>query len=130
MNDTVYILILIVMGLGLAYTTSRSSNKREKIHGGAVSQVTNYLASGLLAMLAPTVLCNLFFIHPDFLGTVAPFGWNITPFAHAIVIALTMVATALLLLIPFAITEKPFLDRLANQEDKGWTKEDAETSGL
>jgi hypothetical protein len=130
MDKSIYILILVVMGLGVAYTTSRSSNKREKLHGGTASQVLNYLASGLLAMLAPTVLCNVVFIHPNFLGTVAPFGWNITAFIHALVIALIMVGIALLLLMPLAAIEKPFLDKLAKREDKGWTKEDAETSGL
>ena len=52
------------------------------------------------------------------------------PFAHAIVIALVMIATALILLIPYAILEKPHLDKLAQAEDQGWTREDAETSGL
>jgi hypothetical protein len=130
MDKSIYILILVVLGLVVAYTTSRSSNKREKLHGGTSSQILNYLASGLIAMIAPTVLCNVFFIHPNFLGTIAPFGWNLTAFAHALVIALVMIALALLLLMPLAATEKPYLDKLAKREDKGWTKEDAETSGL
>lgn len=133
MNDTTYIIILVVLGLGLAYTTSRSSNKREKIHGGTPSQALNYLASGFLAMLAPTALCNIFFIHPNFLAPILPFlheGSFFFTLTHVLVIALSMIGVALLLLIPFGAIEKPFLDKLAKQEDKGWTKEDAETSGL
>jgi uncharacterized membrane protein len=133
MNDTIYILILVVMGLAIAYTTSRSSNKREKLHGGTPSLVLNYLASGLLAMLAPTVLCNVIFIHPNFLAPILPFlheGSFFFTLAHLLVIVLVMVGLALLLLMPLAAIEKPFLDKLARQEDKGWTKEDAETSGL
>jgi hypothetical protein len=133
MDKAIYIIILVVMGLILGYTTSRSSNNREKIHGGTPSQILNYLASGIMAMLAPTVLCNIFFIHPNFLQPVLPFlheGSFFFTLAHIVVIVLLMVGTALLLLMPFGAIEKPFLDKLAQREDKGWTKEDAETSGL
>jgi hypothetical protein len=130
MTDTLWIILLLVMGLGIAYTTSRSSNKREKIYGGAVSQVSHYFAAGLIAMLAPTVLCNVFFIHPDFLGTIMLGSLNLTAFIHAVLIALLMLGTALVFLMPFALSEKPHLDKVVKQADKGWTKEDAETSGL
>lgn len=130
MNDTIYVLILIGLGLFVAYRTSQSANNREKTQSGGIANVLNFLASGLIAMLAPTVLCSIFFIHPDFLGTIAPFGFNITAFAHAILIALGMVGLGILLLIPYAILEKPHIDRIAQQEDTGWTREDAETSGL
>lgn len=134
MTDTVYIIILLVMGLGAAYLTARSSINKEKIHGGAASQLLNYLASGLIAMLAPTVLCNVIFIHPDFLKPILPFldsspGFIVT-FVHLLAIVLLMVGIALLLLMLMAMIEKPLLDKVAPKEDKGWTKEDAETSGL
>lgn len=130
MNDSIYVLILIGLGLFIAYRTSQSANNREKTHGG-IANVFNFIASGLIAMLAPTVLCNIFFIHPDFLGIDWSLGnFDLNPFAHAVVIALVMIATALILLIPYSILEKPHLERLAEAEDKGWTREDAETSGL
>jgi len=130
MNDTIYVLILVGLGLLVAFMTSRSANNREKTHSGGVANIFNFLASGLIAMLAPTVLCSIFFIHPNFLGTVAPFGFNITPLAHAVLIALVMIGLAIICLIPYAILEKPHLDRISEEEDKGWTREDAETSGL
>ena len=37
---------------------------------------------------------------------------------------------ALIFMLIYAVLEKPALDKLANQEDRGWTREDAETSGL
>ncbi|GAB5492557.1 MAG: hypothetical protein Phog2KO_27720 [Phototrophicaceae bacterium] len=129
MNDSIYILILVVLGLFIAYRTAQSSNRREQTHNG-LAKIFNFIAAGFIAMLAPTVLCNLIFIHPDFMGPVNVLGVNITTFAHVIVIALVMIAIGLLCLIPYAILEKPHLDKLAQQEDQGWTREKAETSGL
>ncbi|MGB7338120.1 MAG: hypothetical protein WBC91_04440 [Phototrophicaceae bacterium] len=114
----------------MAYTTSRSANKREATQSGAAANVLNYIAAGFIAMVAPTALCNIFFIHPNFLGRVELFGFNLTVFAHLIVIVLVMIGIALLCLIPYAILEKPHLDKLVQNEDRGWTREDAETSGL
>ncbi len=130
MNDSIYVLILIGLGLFVAYRTAQSSNNREQTHGGSIAKGFNFIAAGLIAMLAPTVLCNLFFIHPNFLGRVEIAGFNLTTFANVIVIALVMIALALLCLIPYAILEKPHLDKISKQEDQGWTREDAETSGL
>lgn len=130
MNDSIYVLILLGLGLFIAYRTSQSANNREKTHSGGIANVFNFVASGLIAMLAPTVLCNVIFIRPDFLGDVNLGGFDLTVFAHAILIALTMVSSAIILLIPYAILEKPHLNKLAQVEDKGWTREDAETSGL
>jgi Tfp pilus assembly protein PilO len=75
----------------------------------------------------------LFFIHPTFLGAaihVPVLGWDITEFAHAITVAVVLLVVALVCLIAYALAEKPYLDRLAQEADKGWTREDAETSGL
>lgn len=130
MNDSIYVLILVGLGLFIAYRTSQSANNREKTHSGGIANVFNFVAAGLIAMLAPTVLCSIFFIHPDFLGEVTLGGFNLTVLAHAVLIAVTMIIVALILLIPYAILEKPHLAKLAQKEDKGWTREDAETSGL
>jgi hypothetical protein len=133
MTDTIWVLILIISGLAIGYMTARGSNNREKIHGGAVAHIGNYVASAMIAMIAPTVLCNIFFIHPIFLGEEILFpglGWDVSKLAHILLIAVVMVGTALIFLIPYAIAEKPKLEAIKQQEDRGWTKEDAETSGL
>jgi hypothetical protein len=72
-------------------------------------------------------------LHPSLLGEeilLPGLGWNITKLAHVVLIAVVMIAIAFIFLIPYAFAEKPALDKLAKQEDRGWTKEDAETSGL
>lgn len=137
MTDTMWILVLIVLGLFVSIKTAQGSSNREKIHGGAMSQIGNYVASAMIAMLAPTVLCNIFFIHPTFLATflgeeilMPGLGWNVTKLAHVVVIAVVMIAIAIIFLLPYALAEKPQLEKLKQQEDKGWTREDAESSGL
>lgn len=130
MNDSIYVLILIGLGLFIAYRTSRSANNREATQSGGLANVFNYLAAGLIAMIAPTALCSIFFIHPDFMGRVEVFNFNITVFVHLVIIVLAMITLALVCLIPYAILEKPYRERLAQNEDRGWTREDAETSGL
>lgn len=138
MNNSIYVLILLGLGLFIAYRTSQSANNREKTHSGGIANVFNFIAAGFIAMLAPTALCNIFFIRPDFLGEIKvpvnlifkQFIIDLTVIIPVIIIALVMIATALILLIPYAILEKPHLESLAEAEDKGWTREDAETSGL
>lgn len=132
-TDTISILILAGIAIVGGYFTARNANNREPVHSGSVAKIGNYAASAILTALAPTVICTLFFIRPTFLGDeirLPVLGWDATEFAHAITVALTLVALAMAFLIPYALAEKPHLDRLAQQEDKGWTREDAETSGL
>ena len=129
-DTTIWVLILVGLGLLLGYLTSHSANNREQTQSGALAQLLNYLASALVAMVAPTVICNVLFIHPNFLGKVIVGGWNLTTLVHALLIALTMIVVALALLMVYATMEKPHLANLAEEEDKGWTREDAESSGL
>lgn len=130
MNDTIWILILVGLGLFLGYRTALSANKQEEIHSGDLAKLLNYVAAALIATVAPTVICNVLFIHPNFLGEVRLFNINFTTLVHALLIAFLMTVTALILLMVYAILEKPHIDSIAEQEDRGWTREDAETSGL
>jgi hypothetical protein len=132
-TDTISILILAAIAIVGGYFTARVANSREPIRSSGVASVGNYVASAILTALAPTVLCTLFFIRPTFLGDaihLPVLGWEVTEFTHAITVALTLLVLALVSLIPYALAEKPEIDRLAGQEDKGWTREDAQTSGL
>jgi len=121
-GDAIAVSILVIFGIVAGYFVARTANNHEEIQGGAIAQVSNYLASALLVAMAPTVLCAVLVIHPTFI-----FGSTIL---SAIFIALVLVGTALVLLLPYALTEKPHIDRKPQQEDQGWTREDAETSGL
>lgn len=128
--EMIWIAVLIGLGLLLGYTTLQSVEKRDAPAGNPLARVCNYLAAGIVAMVAPTVLCNVFFIQPDFMGEIVPLGINLTELIHALLIAVIMILVAIALLVPYAMLEKPRLDALAQREDRGWTREDAESSGL
>jgi hypothetical protein len=129
-NDTIAVVILVAIGLAGGIFISRKSERSEKVYGGAVGRVTHYLASALVIAMAPTVLCSVFFIHPEFLGKITLFGLNLTAFVHALLIAAAMVLVALGLLLIHAIAARPQLDRVVPEKDRGWTAEDARKSGL
>ena len=132
-TDTISILILAGIAIVGGYFAARTANSREPLHTGGIAAVGNYVASAILAALAPSVLCTLLVIHPTFLGTdirLPVLGWEVTELAHGVFVAITLMVVALLFLSLYAIAEKPHVDRLTQGEDKGWTKEDAEKSGL
>lgn len=129
-NDTIAVIVLVVIGLAGGIFISRKSERSEKVYGGAVGRITHYLASSLVIAMAPTVLCSVFFIHPQFLGNVTLLGLNLTALAHAFLIAAGMVLSALALLMIHAIAARPQLDQVTPDENRGWTAEDARKSGL
>lgn len=119
---------LVIFGLVFGTFTARSSNKREKIRGGQVAEIFNYLACSIMAALTPTILTLVIVIHPTWQQIA---GIAVSPFMQLIGVAVLMFATANLLLIPYAIAEKPAVDayQLA-KADAGWTEKDARESGL
>lgn len=132
-TDTISIMILAGIAIVGGYFAARTANSREPLHSKGIAAVGNYVASAILAALAPTVLCTMLVIRPTFLGTeirLPILGWEVTELAHGVFVALSLIVLALLFLSLYAIAEKPHLDRLTQREDKGWTKEDAEKSGL
>lgn len=121
-GDAFAVSFLVIFGIVAGYFVARSSNEHETIEGGALAKASNYLASALLVAMAPTVLCSVLVIHPTFILN--------STLLSAVVIALVMVGIALVLLLPYALAEKPHIEQRGSQEDAGWTREDAETSGL
>lgn len=129
-DTTIWIIVLIGLGAILGFFVARRANEREQTHSGSFAQLLNFLAAALIAMVAPTALCNVFFIHPHFLGDVFILGFNLTLITHVVLIVFVMIITALALMTLYALLEKPHLERVIAQEDRGWTREDAEQSGL
>jgi uncharacterized protein YneF (UPF0154 family) len=123
------VLLAIIGVLGGGYI-ARKSHQKEKVQGGTIGRATHFLASAILVVTAPAVLCSATFLHPEFLGEVVIAGFNLTPLADALVIALILVVAALVLLIIHAIFARPEIDRADPVEDRGWTAEDARKSGL
>lgn len=109
---------LFIIGFGLiaGYFIARSSEHREAIEGGTAARLFNYIASALLISVTPAVLLSILVLR--------------LPLLNLVLLAVGMFASALLLLLPYAAAEKPAQAALAAQQDTGWTRQDAETSGL
>lgn len=121
-STSIWIIVLVAFALIAGYYVARSAARREAVHGGALGHAANYAASALLIAIAPTVLCSVLVIHPTFIAN--------STILSAVFIAVVMIVLALLFLLPYAALAKPTLDKLTQQEDTGWTEEDARTSGL
>lgn len=117
-NQTLYVL-LFVLGWALIFgsLTAASSNRRRKVRGGVLSHAFNWLASALFVSILPAVLLSIFVLH--------------LPIIRILLTAVSLLGLSYLSLLVYALFEKPALDRLPpEEEDRGWTAEDARTSGL
>ena len=110
------LLIGLVCALTLGYFTARGSLRREPIHGGGAALFFHYLAAAGVTGTLPVVLASLFLRGG---------------FSLAFPLALSFMATSLVSLVIFAIIEMPAREGAqALAESRGWTEEDARTSGL
>ena len=95
---------------------TRSSIRRNAIHGGMLAHIFHFVGATTLMTVIPTLIAALI------LGA----GGKI-----AISFAITLAITSSLSMIIFAIAERPALDAYEQaQENRGWTEEDARSSGL
>lgn len=118
MDDTFVkaILVSLVVAVALGPFIASRAAQRVPIHGGIVAYGLHLVASIALMGALPGVIASL----------VLGGG-----FKTAFPVALTFIFGSLLILVMFAIIEKPALDKASiPQEDRGWTAEDARTSGL
>ncbi len=115
-REVIVIMGLVLFGALVGTLTANASDKRSKVHGNNIARFLHYVSCGVMATTTPFVLSSVFLLH---LG-----------FAQAVLGAVGLFVVSLALLIPYAIIEKPFLDALKHEKDKGWTAQDAKTSGL
>jgi len=124
--DVIAVLALVVFGMVAGFFVSRHSQSRQPIHGGPLARVLNYAASALLISLAPTMLTMIFIIHPAplYIGET-----RLPPILILVVIAASLMGGALLLLMPYGMIEASAKASIT-EEDRGWTEQDARSSGL
>ena len=119
---------LLVIALRLGWVAHGRSVSRQAIHGGAVSQTCNFLSATCFAAILPTVLMTVLVLHP---APVALAGIVWSPLLLAV---LGLALGSLLFALLHAVFERGPLQRaqarLAAQEARGWTEQDAKTSGL
>lgn len=109
------IMIGCIFGLIAGWFVSQQSAKREAIYGGASAHLWHYLATATMTSLPIMVL------------TVA----IRRGFWVALLTALSVTIVSWIFLLAFAITEKqPREVALSKRVNRGWTEQDARTSGL
>ena len=123
---TLIALVAIVLRLGLV--VHRRSGADKPIHGGALSQALNLLSGLCFVAILPTVCLSVLILHPEAVS-FAGITWHPILF---IVLSLGLGSFAFALL--HAIFERAPLRRAereaAASEARGWTEQDAKTSGL
>lgn len=124
-TQQIIIVLIVLLGLGFGSRMARNSLRSKPIHNG-VARVLHYLAAALMTAVTPTVLLNVIFMRIGFVDAAGE-HWNVI--VSTVLVILAMVAATLLLLLVHAILEKPILDQQVDA-DRGWTEEDARTSGL
>ena len=119
-------LLAIVLRLGLLVHQRSGANK--PIHGGALSQALNLLSGMCFVAILPTVCLSVLVLHPEAVS-FAGLSWHPILF---IVVSLGLGSFVFALL--HAIFERVPLQRAqrktAASATRGWTEEDAKTSGL
>ena len=122
------LIVLVAIGLRLGLLVHQRSGVNKTIHGGALSQLLNLLSGMCFVAILPTVCLSVLILHPEALS----FGgltWHPILF---IVISLGLGSFVFALL--HALVERAPLQRAeleaAAVEARGWTEEDAKTSGL
>lgn len=126
--DTIGIVVLVILVLGLGYVVNQHSLKREPVYGGTPSIVFNFLTGLFFVAIMPTVCMSVLVIHPSMVNVL---GITFHPIVLTVIIfGLLSLCSAIL----FAIVEKTPLEKAlaekAKHKAEGWTEEDAKTSGL
>ena len=123
---TLIALVAIVLRLGLLVHKRSAADK--PIHGGALSQLLNLLSGMCFVAILPTVCLSVLILHPEALA-FAGLIWHPILF---IVISLGLGSFVFALL--HALVERAPLQRAQREaaaiKARGWTEEDAKTSGL
>lgn len=127
-TNTIGLIVLVVLVLGLGYVVNQHSMERKPIYGGPASIAFNFLTGLFFVAILPTVCMSVLVLHP---GMVNVAGITFNPI---VLIVILFAILSLLSAILFAVVEKsPMETAIAEQakrEAQGWTEEDARTSGL
>jgi len=119
---------LAALVLRLALLVHRRSGASKTIHGGALSRTANFLSALCFVAILPTVCASVLVLHPEALR-FAGLTWHPLLF---IVVGLGLGSFVFALL--HAVFERAPMQRAqreaADIEARGWTEEDAKTSGL
>ena len=125
---TIVLIALLALIAWLGWQVHRRSIRQQAIYGGAPAAIFNFLSGLCFAAILPAVCASVLVLHPDMLQVA---GITLSPI---IVILVGLALLSLLFSILFALFERRPLERAqqetALREARGWTEQDAKTSGL
>lgn len=114
-NPLMVVLAGVAFGLVVGVLTERSSNRRDPIYGGGPARLFHYLAASAVTAMPVTIIS-------------AAIAGGIL---FALIVALALAAVLWLSALIFAAIERPAREAaLSAKAARGWTEEDARTSGL
>ncbi len=109
----VIIAITLLFAAIASFPTAQRSKKQLAVYGGMAAEVFHHLSTIAYLAIIPAGLLGSLFVGPAF----------------GVPLALGFLALAFIALFFYAIIEKPARPLIADSE-RGWTQEDARTSGL
>ncbi len=126
--DAAALTALIGIALYLGWLAHKRSLSQQPIHGGPLANLFNIVSAACLAAILPTVLMMVIVWHPEHVQALGII-W------HPLVLAVLLLgAGSLLFACLHALCEREPLARAqrqaALQASRGWTEEDAKSSGL
>lgn len=122
------LLVLIVIALRLGWLVHQRSIARQPIRGGGMSELFSFLSGLCFVAILPSILMSILVLHPEAVE-LAGLTW------HPLI--LTVVSLGLgsfVFAFIHALFERAPLERAlqaeASRGTRGWTEEDARSSGL
>ena len=115
MDRSLIALIIVVASIAVfSIPVARRSQQRNKVYGGGFAQVFHFIAIAAYVGVVPAFLCG------SILAGASGFG---------LPVGFTLLIIAFGSLLAYAVVERPARS-VSVQEDRGWTEEDARSSGL
>jgi len=119
---------LAAIAMRLGWVVQARSRRRQPLHGGALSLLFNYLSALCFVAILPTVLMTIFVLHPPAVE-VAGILWS--PLLLAVLtLALGSFGFALLHALVERRPRQGAQRGQAQRAARGWTEQDARSSGL
>ena len=119
---------LVVIVLRLGWLVHQRSVSQNTIHGGPLSQLFSLLSGMCFIAILPTICMSVIVLHPDMVSA-AGLTWN-----PILLIVVTLGLGSLAFALLHALFERAPLQRAQREEAaidaRGWTEQDAKTSGL
>ena len=123
---TAGLVALVAIVLRLGWQVHQRSVVRKPIYGGSASSFFSFLSGMCFVAILPTVLMSVLVLHPEAVE-IAGLTWH--PLLLAVVALGSFVFALLHALAEYAPLQRA-LQHEATLEARGWTEQDAKTSGL